>query len=97
MPNLAFFNSIDVFGSYGALTIFGDVSETMIIPGVINPRHACAARVTFLCLCVCLPVKSHLTYGASVSPENAVTYSAAKNICNDLLETIAFMSEKPKC
>ena len=56
MPNLAFFNSIDVFGSYGALTIFGDVSETVIIPGVINPRRACAARVTVLvsvCLSVC--------------------------------------------
>ena len=46
----------------------------------------------FLCLCVCLSVKSHLTYGASVSPENAVRYSAAKNICNDLPETTAFES-----
>ena len=27
-------------------------------------------------LSVCLSVKSHLTYGASVRPENAVTYSA---------------------
>ena len=56
MPNLAFLNSIDVFGGYGALTIFGDVSETVIIPGVINPRRACAARVTVLvsvCLSVC--------------------------------------------
>ena len=34
----------------------------------INPRRACAARV--------VSVKSHLTYGASVRPENAVTYSA---------------------
>ena len=40
----------------------------------INPRRACAARVTGLCVCV--SVKSHLTYGASVRPENAVTYSA---------------------
>ena len=29
-----------------------------------------------VCLSVCLSVKSHLTYGASVHPENAVTYSA---------------------
>ena len=29
-----------------------------------------------VCVCVCLSVKSHLTYGASVCPENAVTYSA---------------------
>ena len=28
-----------------------------------------------VCVCVCLSVKSHLTYGASVRPENAVTYS----------------------
>ena len=43
---------------------------------VVYPRRACAARVTVLgsmCLSVCLCVKSHLTYGASVRPENAVT------------------------
>ena len=28
-----------------------------------------------VCLSVCLSVKSHLTSGASVRPENAVTYS----------------------
>ena len=51
---------------------------------IINPRRACAARVTVVvmsvclsvCLSVCVSVKSHLTYGASVRPENAVTYSA---------------------
>ena len=35
-------------------------------------------------LSVCLPAKSHLTYGASVRPENIVTYSAGnegQNIC----------------
>ena len=45
----------------------------------INPRRACAARVTvvgFVCLCVCLSVKSHLTSGASVRLENTVMYSA---------------------
>ena len=31
-----------------------------------------------VCLSLCLSVKSHLTYGASVRPENSVTYSAAK-------------------
>ena len=33
-----------------------------------------------LCVCVsvCLSVKSHLTYGASVRPENVVMYSAGK-------------------
>ena len=34
---------------------------------------------------MCLSVKSHLTYGASVRPENAVTYSAGnegQNICS---------------
>ena len=46
----------------------------------INPRRACAARVTVVgsvCLSVCLSGKSHLTSGASVHPENAVTDSAA--------------------
>ena len=41
----------------------------------VNPRRACAARVTVVGS-VCVSVKSHLTYGASVRPENAVTYSA---------------------
>ena len=30
---------------------------------------------SWVCLSVCLSVKSHLTSGASVHPENAVTYS----------------------
>ena len=73
---------------------------------VFNPRRACAARVTVVgsvcvsvCLCVCLSVKSHLTYGASVRPENAVTYSAGnegQNICGDLPETSAFKSYAAK-
>ena len=50
---------------------------------IINPRCACAVRVTvvgsvslFVCLNVRPSVKSHLTSGASVSSENAITYSA---------------------
>ena len=45
------------------------------------------------------PLKSHLTYGASVCPENAVMYSAGiegQNICGDLLETTAFKSYAAK-
>ena len=52
-----------------------------------------------VCLSVCLSVKSHLTYGASVRPENAVTYSAGnegQNICEDLPETTAFKSYAAK-
>ena len=52
-----------------------------------------------VCLCVCLSVKSHLTYGASVRPENAVTYSAGnegQKICGDLPETTAFKSYAAK-
>ena len=48
-----------------------------------------------LCVCVSVFFKSHLTYGASVRPENAVTYSAGnegQNICGDLPETTAFKS-----
>ena len=48
---------------------------------------------------VCLSVKSHLTYGASVRPENAVTYSAGnegQKICGDLPETTAFKSYAAK-
>ena len=42
-----------------------------------------------------MSVKSHLTYGASVRPENAVTYSAGdegRKNCGDLPETTAFKS-----
>ena len=42
-----------------------------------------------------MSVKSHLTYGASVRPENAVTYSAdneGRKICGDFPETTAFKS-----
>ena len=51
--------------------------------------HCCLC----VCVCVCLSVKSHLTYGASVGPENAVTHSAAnegQNISGDFPETAAF-------
>ena len=53
-----------------------DMVEISAFSKVVNPRRACAARVTVvgLCVCVCLSVKSHLTYGAPVRPENAVTY-----------------------
>ena len=48
---------------------------------------------------VCVSVKSHLTYGVSVHPENAATYSVgneSKNICGDLPETTAFKSYNVK-
>ena len=48
---------------------------------------------------VCLSVKSHLTYGAPVHPENAVTYSAGnegRKICGDLPETTALRSYAAK-
>ena len=47
-----------------------------------------------VCVCLC-----HLTYGASVRPENSVTYSAGnegQNICGDLPETTAFKSYAAK-
>ena len=68
----------------------------------INPRRACAARVTVVgsvcqsvCLSVCVSVKSHLTYGASVRPENAVTYSAGnegQKICGVFSENAPLQS-----
>ena len=46
-------------------------------------------------LCVCLSVKSHLTSGASVRPENTVLYSAGnggQKICGVFFETAPFKS-----
>ena len=57
---------------------------------IVNPRRVCAARVTVVVLCVCQSVKSHLTSGATVRPENAVTYSArdeGQKICGVFSET----------
>ena len=50
----------------------------IIVTILVNPRRACAARVTvvgFVCLsvCVCVSVKPHLTSGASVRLEIDVT------------------------
>ena len=68
---------------------------------LINPRCACAARVTVLGhVCVCLSVKSHLTSGASVCPENTVAYSAGnggQNICGVFFKTGPFKSYGVKC
>ena len=46
-------------------------------------------------LSVCVSVKSHVTYGASVRPENAVTYSAGnegQNICGVFSENAPLQS-----
>ena len=48
-----------------------------------------------VCVCVCLSVKSRLTSGASVRPENTVVYSAGnggKKICGVFFETAPFKS-----
>ena len=45
---------------------------------------------SWVCLSVCVSVKSHLTSGASVRPENAVTYSTGnegQKICGIFSET----------
>ena len=48
-----------------------------------------------VCVCVCVSVKSKLTSGASVRPENTVTYSAGnggQKICGVFSETAPFKS-----
>ena len=47
----------------------------------------------WVCLCVYLSVKSHLTSGVSVRPENTVTYSVSnggQKICGFFSETAPF-------
>ena len=51
-------------------------------------------------MCVCLSVKSHLTSGASVRPENAVTYSAGnegQKICGVFSETAPLQRSGTSC
>ena len=71
---------------------------------IVNPRRTYAARVrlgshpvcVYVCVCVCVCVsvclsfKSKLTSGASVRPENTVTYSVGnggQKICRVFSET----------
>ena len=93
---LPFLIPLSVEPTLNIAQVFNDIHSTLkyIKMGIINPRRACAARVTVVglcvCVCVCLSVKSHLTYGASVRPENAVTYSAGnegQKICGVSSET----------
>ena len=37
---------------------------------VVNPRRACAARVTVLSLCVCVSVTQHLTFYVFIRATN---------------------------
>ena len=73
----------------------------MYYKSVVNPRRACAARVTVVavCLSVCLSVglsvKSHLTSVVSVRPETSATYSAGNECqksCGVFSETVSFQS-----
>ena len=42
---------------------FGRGREMFLLLNVINPRRACAARVTVcVCVCVCVSVTQHLTF-----------------------------------
>ena len=57
-------------------------------------------RVTVVVVCVSLPVKSHLTSGASVCPENTVTYSAGnggRKICGDFSENTQLQRYTASC
>ena len=93
---------------------YNQLFQTALIPGwtiyynIINPRRACAARVTVVavsvcvcvCVCVCLSVKSHLTSGASVRSENYATYSAGnegRKNCGVFSETASFQSYGTLC
>ena len=55
----------------------------------------CVCVCVCVCVSVCLSVKSHLTSGASVRAENAVTYPAGnrgQTICGVFFETAPFKS-----
>ena len=80
---------------------------------MINPRHACATRVTVLgsvcvcvcvyvcvCVCVCVPVNRDLTSGVSVCPENDIMYSMGnedENNCVNFSETAPLQRYTASC
>ena len=46
-------------------------SVVVVVDGfVVNPRRACAARVTVLGLCVCVSVTQHLTLNVIIRATN---------------------------
>ena len=53
--------------------------HVQVFVSVVNPRRACAARVTVVacrsCLSVCLSVKSHLTYSRPFFLRKALTHA----------------------
>ena len=62
-----------------------------------NPLCACPARVTVLGS-VCVSVKSHLTYGVSVRPENTVSYSVGKKFVGFSLKQLCCRDAAlPRC
>ena len=70
---------------YGSLTLGAHAQRGLLPSARMRSEGYCSCRV-----CVCLSVKSHLTSGASVRPENAVTYSAGdegQKICGVFSET----------
>ena len=66
----------------------------------IKPSACRITVVGSVCLSVCLSVKSHLTSGASVCPENAVTYLAGNEgpkICGVFSETAPLWRSSTSC
>ena len=60
----------------------------------------CVCVRVCVCVCVCVSVKSHLTFGASVLPENAVTYlvgNKGQKICVVFSDTTSFQSYGTCC
>ena len=54
----------------------------------VNPRHACAARLTAvvsMCLSVCVSVNQCLTSRASFRPENDITYSTGTKVTQNIV------------
>ena len=71
--------------------------STIYIATIINPRRACAARVTVvvLCVCVCLSLRSISATTSKSKPEsdtNASSRQQKKNKTGDFLKNAPFKS-----
>ena len=67
---------------------------------VFFPQPAYVTMGAVVVVCVCVSVKSHLTFGASVLPENAVMDSAGNGdgiFCGVFFETALFQSYGTSC
>ena len=61
------------------------ITDSMMSSGLINPRRACAARVTVVVLCVCLSVCLSVCMYVCLSEHAILAVRAVRSITKDAI------------